>query len=693
VPLRRACCIAFVSAWFVAWFPRGAAAVQYEVFIRVEAEEDLYDLSVSGQISERSFDALLLLYQTKVDLNRADRERLYALPNLDLGHVDRILRYRDEAEGVRSLDDLVAAGALDAGLADSIRAFVIVRSLEVPKSETDGFMRVQARWSGRYDRLPPAAAVQARVKTLRNLDVGAVGVLTRNDVRRVRWDPDRQALTAEPERVRFVVPKLYAEWEDEKWEVVVGTYRIGFGQRLIFDVTDQITPNGFFGDYELRRGNDLTLRCRRRAGELIESPCSTVRVARVTPDYKWTNRLTGAAIGVRKIDVGRGWLQAYGWGSYQVHRVPQAEVTNVGACQDPRLDEDPACQAPPVYVRDTDPGKPASELSFITLPTMVTEGLSGANVSYFWSSRAHVGMTGYGSVPTWLVDGVDLDFQEFARRPFGGPFGALGIDAAYGFGVQDFFVELARSFDSQVAGGGGYGAILRSVTVVQTTEIDISVRYYGEDYANPYARPVSAPDELDGLRARDETGVRLRTTSSFGGKLGLRTVADVWRRLSERGFEAALFARVDLAARGPWGWAFWASYRSSNGQALVTATRFAYEQSTRLTIAAQYQHEWVELAVTGRPRQDIAALLQITSRPIDRLRLRARARYDFENIAENHRLAQVLWSYLEVALTLRSHDTLRVRYDFRVFLDRRESTLTRAPNPEHWFWFEYVFRF
>ncbi|MCZ6807672.1 MAG: hypothetical protein O7F08_12010, partial [Deltaproteobacteria bacterium] len=185
-----------MSAWLVAWFPRDAGAVQYEVFVDVETEEDLYDLLASGQVSERSFEALLLLYQTKVDLNRADRERLYALPNLDLPHVDRILLYRDEAEGIRSLGDLVAAGALEANLADAIRAFVIVRSLEAPKSQTDGFTRVQARWSGRYDRLPPAAAIQARVKTLRNLDIGVVGLLTRNDVHRVQWDPSRQALTA-----------------------------------------------------------------------------------------------------------------------------------------------------------------------------------------------------------------------------------------------------------------------------------------------------------------------------------------------------------------------------------------------------------------------------------------------------------------------------------------------------------------
>ena len=86
-------------------------------------------------------------------------------------------------------------------------------------------------------------------------------------------------------------------------------------------------------------------------------------------------------------------------------------------------------------------------------------------------------------------------------------------------------------------------------------------------------------------------------------------------------------------------------------------------------------------------------MLHVTSRPTDRLRVRARARYGFEDITNNHRLTQVLWSYLEAALSLRERDTLRLRYDFRVFFDRRESTLARVPNPEHWLWLEYVFQF
>ncbi len=67
--------------------PSTASAAQYEVFIDIETEQDLYELLITEQISLASFDALLLLHQTRVDLNRASRQDLYLLPNLDYAQV------------------------------------------------------------------------------------------------------------------------------------------------------------------------------------------------------------------------------------------------------------------------------------------------------------------------------------------------------------------------------------------------------------------------------------------------------------------------------------------------------------------------------------------------------------------------------------------------------------------------------
>ena len=673
--------------------PRSAWAAPYEVFVDIETAEDLYELRITEQISEPSFNALLLLHQTRVDLNRAGRQTLYLLPNLDYAQVDRILAYRNTVTAIDSLDELIAEGVLGPDLAHSLRAFIVMGISDSDKAETKGLLRIQARWTGRHDRLPPPSAMQARIRTLGQLDIGMAVVLTRNGLHRVRWDPSRSGLSAKPEGVRLEIPKVYVEWKDEAWELVAGTYRIGFGQRLTFDVTDQVTPNGSFGDYELRRGNELELRCRRGPGEFPQSPCPPGPQARVTPDYSWTNRLAGVAIGLKELPVGQGWVQAYVWGSYQVHRIPQIELVNAAACDDPRRDEDPACGAPPVYVRSGDPIARSSTARFATLPAMYAEGLAGANASYFWSDRAHLGITGYAAIPRWLIEGVDLGFQEFSRKPSGGPFGALGLDAAFGFGQQEFFAELARSFDAQPAGGGGYAAIARSVTTLPKSEIDVSLRYYGPRYANPYARPVSAPDELDGLRARDEAGVRLGASAQLRPRLGLRALLDAWRQISSGSLHTLLFARTDWRITPSWAWAAWGEYRNGAGQRFVVATQLVYDPVRQISLSGQLRYRWGGKLDGHRLQQDLAAILTVTTRPVDGLRFRFRLRYDFDDVWDNHRLPQSLWSYLDVSLDLRDRDVLRFRYDVRAFLDQREATLARVPNPEHWLWVEYVFRF
>lgn len=684
---------ALLVACVTALIPGRAGAVEYEVYIDIETEEDLYDLLVTGQISERSFDALLLLHQTRVELNRATRSQLYLLPNLDYANVDRILEYREETDTIRAVDDLPAAGVISEELADSLRAFVSVRAAPNAEDGVNGFVRAQLRWSGRYDRLPPAAAMQARIQGPRRLDSGVVGTLTRNRVRRVRWDTTRDGFSVEPESVRFEVPKAYVEWEDDEWEVVVGTYRIGFGQRLTFDVTDQVTPNGFFGDYELRRHNALSLRCRRGAGELPETPCPDGRVARVTPDFSWTNRLTGAGMGVKRLPAGPGWLQAYVWGSYQMHRALGSETARADWCPDPRQDREPDCSAPPVYVRSGDSRAPAPTLSNASLPAILGEGLAGANASYFWNRRRHIGITGYGALPKWRVDGAKLDFQEHAAKPFGGAFGAIGLNAALGMRRQDFFAEVARSFDRQAGGGGGYGAIARGITTLDKGELDVSVRYYTPRYANPYARPISAPDERDGLRARDEAGLRIRAVTELGPRLTLRSLGDAWRTLSSGELHGLLFVRVDAHVSKSWTLAAWAEHRSHSRKALL-AVQLGFAPVHGLTLFWQFQHRSLDASLgTSRRQRDLGGTFSLTTRPFELLRLRFRLRYDFEDLSDNHRLSQVLWGYLDAALTIRERDMLRVRYDVRAHLDERESTLHRVPNPEHWLWLEYVFRY
>lgn len=678
------------ALWATLLLSRPAGAVPYEVFIDIENEDDLYDLLATDQISEGSFDALLLLFQTRVDLRVATREELYLLPNLEYADVDRILDARQALGGVDGLDDLVSANALSARLARSLRAFVIISPRVDASRDVSGFVRLEARWTGRYDRLPPPSAAQARVRAGSRLDAGALLIVTRNDLRRVRWDALRDGFSVEPESARLVAPKAYVQWNAVKWRLVVGTYRIGFGQRLTFDATNQVTPNGAFGDYELRRGNDLTLRCKRSAGELERTPCSDFPVARVTPDFAWTNRLTGIAVGADRLVVGRGWLQVHGWGSLQTHRVQSRDIVDSGRCSNPGLDDVPACDAPQVYVRGGAPGQ-QSVARYATLPRVAVEPLGGLSLGYFWHARASLMLTGYGAGTRWLVRGASLDYQEIARRPYGGAFGALGLAAAYGARRHDLFVEVTRSLDRQTSKRGGTAFIIRSVTNVRNGELEVSLRGYGPRFANPYARPVSAPDELDGLRARDEMGVRARVVQSPHARVSLRALVDAWRRVSTPSLNALAFMRVDVDLADSWRLGTWVEHRTAGARTLLAA-RVAFEARRDLHFALQAQHRW-HAAPPARGQRDVAAIFSLTARPVGALRLRLRVRYDVEDVFDNHRLPHTVWVYVESMLRVRDRDTFGLRYDVRAYVDERESTGAREPNPEHWLAVQYVVQY
>ncbi|MEM8609016.1 MAG: hypothetical protein AAGF92_18065 [Myxococcota bacterium] len=664
-----------------------ASAIPFEVFVDVEDEQAIYDLRTSEQISADSFNALLLLYQTKVDLDQADRDRLYALPNLELAHVDAILRFRAEHGSVGSLGLLVNAGILSPRLARTLDAFV--EPSDMTGASVAGFLRVQVQTTGRTDRQPPAAAVQSRVKAISSVDAAVVLVLTRSEVGGLRWDPAREGLSVTPEKPRLAVPKFYFAWDRARWGIIAGTFRIGFGQRLTFDVTNQSLPNGFFGDLEVRRGDSLIRRCRRGAGELVLAPCPDDRDVRVGPDFSWTERLTGVAVGARSIDVGHGSLQLYAWGSHQVLSPQSFELARTDACPDPRRDELPGCRAPRVYVRDR-PG-PQAVVPAGRIRGAAAETLAGGNIGVVWGPRARAGVTGYAAVPRFRIGGASLGYQESARRPFGGPFGAVGVDVALGFRSQDFFVEATRSFDSQ-PGRGGFAGLVRSVTDLPTTEIDVSARYYGARFANPYARSLSAPDETDGLRTRNESGLRVRTTSQLGARVALRTYADLWRRTNAAGARADLYVRADVAITDQWSWALSASYRRGAAQRLGAIGRATLSLGSAFSAAAQCVLAWRGLS--GEPtRRDTRALLDVSTRLGARVGFHGRIRYDVEGAATRANRAQRLGGYVRLVASLRGRDRVGVRYDVQAFVDARESTRRRVPNPEHWLWLEYVARF
>jgi hypothetical protein len=411
-------------------------------------------------------------------------------------------------------------------------------------------------------------------------------------------------------------------------------------------------------------------------------------------------------------------------------------------------------------------------------------------------------LTGYGATTKWKVGGANLDFQDWSPYPFGGAWGAVGADAAWGYRWSDLGVEVTRSFDfmrSEIDpsyGGGGFAGILRHTSTFGANELELSARYYDRDYANPFAGPIAQPDEYDGNRARDEAGGRIRYTGRIAKRLDLRGLADVWVQTTQQSPKLLAYLRGDVDVNKWFRPGLWLQYRNidlrpgpdfklgcvEDGSRLdenqanedgtpdyrsgclaevgqVTARLGFRLFKGKLSITAQYKHEVIDdpslhdrerddlcesdptspycvlqqciddgQTMSGIPgtcmdacggdgqpacvhvcvedpdhplcnalctddprdpscnarlRQDSAATLIVRAQPIPGLRLTARVRYLFEDIANPKYYEHSLWTYLSVSYTIKRLFLLGLRYDLYMWLDERESTPDRVPNPEH----------
>jgi hypothetical protein len=380
--------------------------------------------------------------------------------------------------------------------------------------------------------------LQARITTLRQLTIGVAGFVTRQRPGNPIWDPNRDALLATEMAPRVNVPKYFVQWDTSQFGVIAGSYRIGFGQRLTFDNTDRYTPNGFVLDDAIYRSPDLGQLCRESAGELPQTPCpggADDPNYYGTKDFRWRDSLRGVAIGAKHLSMPVGWIQLYGFGSWQTKQVYQYQVRDVDQCPD-ALTRSDSCPSPAVLVDRDGLGRfePTSAHSYQTLPNMYDEFLGGGNFTWFYDRRTHVGLTGYGATTSWRVEGANLDFKDWSATPYGGTWGAIGADATWGYRWSDLGVEVARSFDSMTSdldpsyGGGGFAGIVRHTSTFGAHELELTARYYDRGYANPYAGPISQADKYHGNRARDEAGGRIRYGGRVADRLDLRGVADVW---------------------------------------------------------------------------------------------------------------------------------------------------------------------
>ena len=703
-----------------------AWAVQYEAEIDIDTEDDLYELQQDGAISDETLETLIELLQTSVDLNTADRDTLYTLPNITYAQVDAILAYRTQAGRIADPTDLVAAGAIPASLLTQLVPFLELGTDMRGKNPVKGRVRAVGTYA-LGDTSIPGSLLQARLRLPLGFTAGVLGTVTRRHLGRLQYNPNDGRFTVSTAHPQVEIPKFFLNWKGQNTEAILGTFRIGFGQRLTLDNTTSLTPNGFKFDDTFYFLTELASSCNLTAESgSAGSPCGQDNTnSRESSDFRWTERFRGVAA-THKIHFGSQSLSVTGFGSYQTRSLYQYELYDRSVCDDPR-GTSIACKAPPIYAETDDAFTPGGRVIFSTLPALFNELAAGGNATFNIDTRTHIGVTGWGASSHFNVAGADLGFQEYSRFPDGGPYGALGIDGAMGVGNVNLFAEVTRSFDSILnSPGGGFGAIQRSVLDLGKQEFELSLRYYGRDFVNPYARAISETDELEGQRVRNEVGARLRYLNRAVSGWRFRGVADVWALPQNATLQGSAgttnaygFARADyddFALAQP---SAWVEYRNRNlsenmrgvcysgtgrnpltgedelcpGEQLRLNARVRVVPLRNLFVMLQYTRVFQDATVYDtRFQQGQRVTGEVVYRPVPTLRLKGRVRYYDEDVADNLRLEHTVRSTAEALWAIRPDFRARARYDNFVDLRSPKSLYPRLPT-EHLFRLELDVRF
>ncbi|MBI5547328.1 MAG: helix-hairpin-helix domain-containing protein [Deltaproteobacteria bacterium] len=694
-----------------------AQAVQYDLELDIDSEADLYDLAARGELEESEVEALVELLREGVDLNSASREEIYELPGLTYEDVDTILRYREQTR-IDDPADLVVASAITQEQLLQIAPFLLLRGRDdLPVS---GHALLVGAFSAQ-DKDPPPAYLVATGKLPYNLSAGIGLATTRRAMFGVRYSLDQNGLVADQPSYRFQVPKFFAMWKTPMFQVVAGTFRLGFGQRLTLDNSTRQRPNGVYADTVI-----YTL------SEELRSACNVSNAVSIdgeacekglytTPDFRWREGFRGLAVSARKIPLAGAEMSLTAFGSYQNKSLYQYELWSPDLCTDPHDDDNENCKAPWIHVAGASTFE--ERFKYMTLRDLFNEVAAGGNVQVDFGHVGHLGISGYWANDLFNVQGMALDFQEWSNRPYGGPFGAVGIDGSARAGRVNLALEATRTFDSLPSpsqtdldlprmpdGGGGFGVLGRAIANVQKThEIDFSARFYDRNFVNPLSRPMANSDEFEGQRARNEAGVRFKYRGKPNEDWIVRTAADlsIWPEDGEAPNTAGVTNLELLGALDFVGWRsakLTAEIRYKNKDVAVGGRGqcFAYQvvetsgepappcagEGVRFKLRGHYEPLGKLLAFTAGYahnivddhnyedsfRQDSTAWFDVTSFPHDQLRLRLRTRYKNEALDKATYLEDSLWTYLDVGYLPNKIWDVHVRYDTYAWLDDRKST-------------------
>ena len=503
--------------------PDPLAAREYEVEIRVESIEDIYELERLGELEGDDVSTLAALFENPLNVNRADRNLLYDLPGITLALADAIVAWRAEHGNFTSIAALGDVPGMTPDLVAMVTPFVSVGgAADLPGAATSDFhgvAKMGSIWRQGFAR------DESQIDWIRELDpgpqsflkIGASGFTylaagAQLSYRRrtdVSWDNSIGYLVSDGPGNQFDLDTVFLRGGYGPWSVVLGSYTVGFGERLTFDSTTRTLPNGLSDPRDLQDDQEKGL-------------------------VKPSNSQFGIAAALSGAEIGNAWLDATVFGSYVRDDLYQYDfnygldaASGTNACDTDgdcpagySCGEDLRCHSTRIY----NASDPSVSYLYLTMADAYEEKLVGANVTVHFDERSQVGVTGYGSWTEVLVaQDAEGEFSHSARLPRHSPFGAVGVNGSFGIGDFEIAGEYTRTLRE------GNGAFVRATYEPGPfLELNTAFRYYDSRFENPHGRGKAQRDELLGLAARNEVGGSLDATVKPISRLRFVTKLDLW---------------------------------------------------------------------------------------------------------------------------------------------------------------------
>ncbi len=510
--------------------PSMAVARIYPTEILIDDEDDLRSLYEDGILPEDDYKALLSLLANPVDLNRAERDDLYQLPGITLEQAAAIVGDRVENGIFNRVEDLTRVAALPEGALAQIAPFAYARP---PLTRTDP-VRVRARFrlaksffeapTGDPQDSPqsthtitelgygqgPRILLGGEIHAYKWLDAGAAFII-QESVKDVIYSAETRDFHVSWGTPMFDFGKAYISATREEGSAIVGSYTAGYGLGLTFDNTDQEVPHGWYADLQ------------------VNDNVSTSGPGHYSP----TKRLFGGAARLTALRLGRYSFDFSAFGSSWTYDLYQYYMGMAGGEEvDPNTAE---LSSPRIYIDGV-------KVGWLTLPNAYRESLVGGNATFRAGRRSHVGITAWlGHLDRNILEGVEDPYDFVIRRGFPSvdTYGAVGVDAAFGVGLLDLRGEVSHTFT------GGNALLVEARVTPTWGEFEVAGRRYDTGFDNPHAAGTAAADVYEGMRDRDEQGVRFRVKALPVPFLNVAATMDLWQGVSTGIFNGEAYLRIE----------------------------------------------------------------------------------------------------------------------------------------------------